>query len=113
MTARPQAFRTFYDSDGSLRWRLLALNGRTLGVSIQGYPDTESAWHALAMAAKAVELLTPTYHHPDSRVGWMWTASDEQGNSVANGARAYERRATCVVGFERFLLTLREVADQV
>ncbi len=110
MTEPRDSYRVIVDPGGLLRWRLLAGNGRTVGVSALSYPDAETARQAALAASRLAERLVPSYGHPDLEYGWIWSASDPAGHPVARGARSYERRATCMIGYQRFVEALRQLA---
>lgn len=90
----------------SISWRVTAGNGRILGASIAGFTTRDLAGANLRDAQSCVTELVPNYSHPRSGVGWTWVAGRADGTPVAQAARNYERRATCVTGYERFISAL-------
>ncbi len=110
-SARPLSFRAVRQPDGTYRWRLLAPNGRTLGLSAESFEDAETSWQRLLETASWAARLLPSYRHPGADVGWIWSANLPDGRLVAVGARSYERRATCVFGFQRFIGVLGDLTE--
>lgn len=89
-----------------VRWRLLAGNGRTLGVAPAGLADAAAAEAALREVVAAAASLSASITHPESSVAWTWRALDPSGLAVAAGDRNYGRYGTCVASFDRFRRTL-------
>ena len=90
----------------AVSWRVTAGNGRILGASIAAFTTRADAAVDLREARSRVAGLVPNYSHPRSGVGWTWVAGRPDGTPVAQCARTYERRATCVTGYERFISAL-------
>ena len=93
----------------AVSWRVTAGNGRILGVSIAAFATRDDAATDLRDAQSRLIELVPSYSHPRSGVGWTWVAGRPDGTPVAQCARNYERRATCVTGYERFISALKYV----
>lgn len=97
----------------SLTWRLTAGNGRILGASAGVVATSEDLSASFRELADRCADLCVNYSHPGSGVGWRWIAALPNGAPLARCARSYERRATCVAGFERFAIALCAVAVEL
>jgi hypothetical protein len=93
-----------------LSWRVKAGNGRVLGEAVDRFATRTHAASSLRETTTHVDELTPSYAHPGSGVGWGWIAVGPDGAKIAQATRSYERRATCVTGYERFVSALRSIA---
>lgn len=97
----------------SLTWRMTAGNGRVLGASAGGIATREDLSASFRELADRCADLCVNYSHPGSGVGWRWIAAPPDRAPMAQCARSYERRATCVAGFERFVIALCAVAVEL
>ena len=96
----------------TVSWRVTAGNGRILGASVSDFAAKNDAGADLQHVRTRVAELVPNYSHPRSGVGWTWVAGKPDGTPLAQSARAYERRATCVTGYERFISALTYLGVQ-
>src|SRR5215475_10183339 len=99
-------FETSPYPDGSVGWRVVAANGRPLGMSIAGYPDDDAAHAAFRSLARQPKLECEVAHGTEG-VLWAWLAIDGDGTPVAVSARQYDRRGQCRHSFDHFVQTVR------
>ncbi|MBF9070022.1 YegP family protein [Streptacidiphilus fuscans] len=99
--------------DGLYGWRLKALNGRVVGVSVPCYRTEEAALtacQALCLEGAVAIAEHARIAHVHQGVGWVWTVSLTAGRPLARSPRAYERYGTCRKSLGSFVALLEEVA---
>jgi hypothetical protein len=101
-----------YRRDGQVWWRLLGRNNRSIGRSIQGFADLESALaDAVAVADRAVDAAVEFVS--DLGTAWRWVLVVD-GDPRATSAAGYGRRLECVRAVARFKqsVTGASIADE-
>lgn len=99
--------------NGRYQWRLKAPNGRIVAESLPVHEGPKEAERALAKLHGDRSRIDARISHVKEGAGWVWMIRSDRGQTQARSMRAYERYATCLNAFRRFVAMLDEadVAD--
>ncbi|MBO0516102.1 hypothetical protein [Streptomyces beijiangensis] len=98
------------DVDGGFGWRLIAQNGRVVGISTLPYDDYGECRTAFEkLCADQSGVAGGVHHSAEVGSGWVWQLRARDGTRVAASARTYERHSTCRAALDRFRQLLGEL----
>ncbi|GGJ21174.1 hypothetical protein [Streptomyces brasiliensis] len=98
------------DVDGRFGWRLVAINGRSVAVSLTSYDTHARCRTAFHRLCSGHADMGGGIQHSSEGGGWVWVLWDTAGRHLARSARTYERHATCRSAYGRFRALLPELA---
>ncbi|QIQ02176.1 hypothetical protein [Streptomyces liangshanensis] len=91
------------DPAGGFGWRLIAYNGRVVGVSADTFEDSAACARAFAEMCSQVDKVAGGVQHGPGGDGWAWWLRLPDGTVVAASSRTYERYSTCRAALGRFV----------
>jgi hypothetical protein len=98
------------DPTGGFGWRLIAHNGRVVGVSADTYTNYGACAQAFGeLCVQAARMAGGIHHGPEGN-GWAWWLRTADGTAVAASSRTYERYSTCRAALGRFVALLGQFA---
>ncbi|WP_446038160.1 hypothetical protein [Streptomyces sp. SID1121] len=98
------------DPAGGFGWRLIAHNGRVVGVSASSFADSRTCARAFGEMCAQADKAAGGVHHGPGGDGWAWWLRMPDGTAVAASSRTYERYSTCRAALGRFVGLLGQFA---